>query len=53
MYGNACCSVKVQEMAAEVERVCPESSIEIHQGSIHVKGDYNFQLKKWLADMGF
>ena len=42
-----------QEMATEVGKVCPGSDIEIHQGSIQVKGNRNYELKKWLADMGF
>ena len=40
-------------MATEVGKVCPGSDIEIHQGSIQVKGNRNYELKKWLADMGF
>lgn len=40
-------------MASEVKKVCPESDIEVHQGSIQVEGNRSHEIRKWLTDMGF
>ena len=40
-------------MASEIRKVCPESDVMVHQGSIHVQGYHTHDLRKWLSEMGF
>ena len=42
-----------QQMSKEIKKVCPESDVEVHAGSIHVEGNRSQEIRKWLSDMGF
>ena len=42
-----------QKMSQEIKKVCPESDVEVHAGSIHVEGNRSREIRKWLSDMGF
>ena len=40
-------------MSQEIKKVCPDSDVEVHAGSIHVEGNRSQEIRKWLSDMGF
>ncbi|KAM7454392.1 hypothetical protein BLSTO_04852 [Blastocystis sp. subtype 1] len=42
-----------QKMSQEIKKVCPESDVEVHAGSIQVEGNRSQEIRKWLSDMGF
>lgn len=46
------CGGDIDVLKSEMEKVC-QREVEIHPGTLKVKGNYHLRLKKWLAGLGF